>query len=49
LHDGGRFVAECLKTPEVREKILKNLTAIINQKGSVVKSRNGLAPDKVTV
>lgn len=49
LHDGGKFVAECLKTPEVRDKILKNLTAIINQRGSVVKSRNGLAPDKVTV
>lgn len=49
LHDGGRFVAECLKTPEVREKILKNLTAIIKQRGSVVKSRNGFAPDKVTV
>ena len=49
LHDGGRFVAECLKTPEVREKILKNLTAIIKQRGSVVKSRNGLSPNKDTV
>lgn len=49
LHNSGRFIAECLKNPEVRSKMLKNLTAIINQRGSVVKSRNGIAKDGVTV
>ena len=49
LHDSGKFIAECFKTPEIRTKLIKNLTALINQRGSVVKSRKGLSPDGTTV
>ena len=45
LHDSGKFVAECFKNPDVRSKLIKNLTALINQQGSVVKSRKGIGPD----